>query len=143
MSRDYPAHPLPAALAAVVRDRRLLLVQRAREALPRRWGLPGGLIETGESVLAAARRELAEETGLDAFPESVADTFELIERDGDGAVRSHFLLLVVRCRWLSGEAAAASDACAADWFDRAAIAALPHAHDHLPRLADALLGELR
>ena len=140
MKREYPDHPLPAALAAVVRDGRLALVQRDKEAPPRRWGLPGGLIEPGESPAQAAVRELREETGLAAEGGSVIDSFDMIARDESGRVRSHYLILVVRCRWLAGDGAAASDAAAFGWFDRAGVAALGHVHDALPRLADHLLG---
>lgn len=140
MMREYLDHPLPAALAAVIHDGRLALVQRDKEAPPRRWGLPGGVIEAGESPARAAVRELAEETGLAARAETVIDHFDMIARDADGRVRSHYLILVVRCHWLGGVGAAASDACAFGWFDRAAIAGLAHVHDALPRLADRLLG---
>jgi ADP-ribose pyrophosphatase YjhB (NUDIX family) len=139
MSRDYPSHPLPAALAALVRDGRLLLVQRAKEVPPRRWGLPGGLIELGETPGQAAQRELHEETGITAEAQEVFDVFDVVESDGDGRIRTHYIALVVRCRWLAGDAAAASDAARAGWFGLGDIAGL-HAHPHLPRLAALLLG---
>lgn len=138
MSRDYPAHPLPGVLAAVPRDGRLLLVQRAKETPPRRWGLPGGLIELGESPLGAALRELAEETGVVAEAERVIDVFDMILPDDLGRIRSHFLLVVVLCRWISGEGEAASDAAAAGWFSADEIARL-FCHSQLPRLAGMVL----
>jgi len=140
MNRDYPSHPLPAILAALVRDGHLALVQRDKESLPRRWGLPGGLIELGESPAQAAERELFEETGIRARGGNILDTFDMVVRDDHGLVRNHFLILVVECRWLAGDGAAASDACAFGWFDRPAIAGLDHVHDALPRLADRMLG---
>lgn len=140
MSRDYPSHPLPAILAALVKDGRLALVQRDKEMPPRRWGLPGGLIELGESPAQAAERELSEETGISAQAGKVIDSFDMVVRDDRGQIRNHYLILVVECRWLAGAGAAASDACAFGWFDRAAIAELDHVHDALPRLADRLLG---
>jgi 8-oxo-dGTP diphosphatase len=41
----------------------VLLQRRADNGL---WGLPGGILEPGEDILACARRELCEETGLQA-----------------------------------------------------------------------------
>jgi len=42
----------------------VLLVKRRRAPYAGRWALPGGFKEPDETLLAAARRELAEETGL-------------------------------------------------------------------------------
>jgi ADP-ribose pyrophosphatase YjhB (NUDIX family) len=51
------------SVSAVIFDRRgrLLLQQRSDGG---QWGLPGGSVETGESVRAAVIREVREETGL-------------------------------------------------------------------------------
>jgi len=53
--------PLAGAEAAVVREGRLLFIRRGDDGL---WALPGGLVEVGETLAEAARRELQEETGL-------------------------------------------------------------------------------
>ena len=119
--------PIAAAIAAVVRDGHLLLVRRSHRPDAGRWGFPGGKIEPGETVMAAALRELAEETGVDAVAAEVLTAVDVIRRDG--AVLHHYVLIAVLCRWRSGEGVAASDAHEAGWFDLAAIAALDKSPD--------------
>lgn len=62
--------------SAVVRDAdgRVLLQHRAdfREAW---WGLPGGLLEPGETIGQCARREVAEETGLIVEPARLSGVY--------------------------------------------------------------------
>jgi 8-oxo-dGTP diphosphatase len=60
---------------AVVRDDsgRLLLIRRAHEPARDTWSLPGGRVETGETLAQAAAREVLEETGLEvAVGEAIA-----------------------------------------------------------------------
>lgn len=60
-----------------------MIATRART----RWGLPKGLVAKGESSEAAALREVAEETGLEARIVRRLDTIEYFYRAGDALVR--------------------------------------------------------
>ena len=63
-----PMYPR-AAVGVVCRcakTHKVALVQRGTPPNRGQWSLPGGRIELGEQTLAAAARELSEETGLDA-----------------------------------------------------------------------------
>jgi 8-oxo-dGTP diphosphatase len=141
MSREYPTHPLPGVLALVERDGSLLMVRRAKEPDRGKWGFPGGLVEVGETLAQAALRELAEETGLAAEAKGVVDVFEVISPDGQGRIRYHYVLNVVRCMAPEGEPVAADDAEATGWFTLAEIEGgeLP-VSVNAPRLARMVLG---
>lgn len=128
MTDAAPARlPVAAAIAVVVRGDRLLLVRRSHRPDAGRWGFPGGKIEPGETVVAAALRELGEETGVAADPVEVLTAVDVIRRDGD--TLHHYVLVAVLCRWRGGEGVPASDAHEAAWFDIAAIAGLPKSPD--------------
>ncbi len=61
-------HALVDVRVAALRDDAILLLQRCDELFPGYWNLPGGHARPGEDALAAAVRELQEETGLVALP---------------------------------------------------------------------------
>ncbi len=62
--RSYPARPIVGIGVVVLRANTVLLIRRGRPPAEGSWSLPGGAQELGETAEAAARRELAEETGL-------------------------------------------------------------------------------
>ncbi len=94
----------------------VLLVQRSKQPDAGLWGFPGGHVEWGETVLHAAQRELREETSIIAEPRHFLDNLELLRRDAQGTVLSHYLLVGVSCAYLSGEPVAGDDARDARWF---------------------------
>ena len=114
-NRPCPSRFITAVLAVVVREDQVLLVQSANPPNVGLWGFPGGKVEFGETLLAAAERELLGETGVRAAADRVftaVDTYDLWE----GHIRQHFVLIAVRCHWLGDEPSAADDALDARWF---------------------------
>lgn len=117
--------PRAGASAAVFRDGRVLLAQRSKPPLTGLWSLPGGHIEPGETAEAAARRELAEETGIEAELKGIAEEADVILRHDDGTPRAHYVITVFYGVWLDGEARAGSDCQAVQWAGPDALDALP------------------
>ncbi|EAV44583.1 ADP-ribose pyrophosphatase [Roseibium aggregatum IAM 12614] len=116
MSRFYPETPRASVSVLCHRDGRALLVKRGRPPFKDHWSLPGGVIELGETLQEAAARELFEETGVTAELGEPVETFDSIQRDDDGHVATHFILTVFCGPYVSGDAVAADDAAALDWF---------------------------
>ncbi|MET0429313.1 MAG: NUDIX hydrolase [Microvirga sp.] len=116
-----PPLPIPAVIAVVVREDQVLLVRRANPPDAGLWGFPGGKIAFGETVAAAALRELAEETTVSAEAGDVMTSLDVFEAGPDGALHRHFILIAVLCRWSAGEPLAGDDALEAAWFGLDAI----------------------
>jgi 8-oxo-dGTP diphosphatase len=62
--RHYPDAPRPAVGAVVFKGDAVLLVQRANPPSRGMWAIPGGRVRLGETLQAAAEREILEETGV-------------------------------------------------------------------------------
>lgn len=116
--RRYPKHPLIGVGALILNRDRILMAQRGKEPLKGWWSLPGGLVETGESLETAVRREVREETGLEIRPAGVVEIFERIMRDARGAPEYHYVLVDYLCRVTGGELRAGDDVCAVEWTRR-------------------------
>ena len=127
--RRYPDAPLVGVAAAVFDAAgRVLLVQRGRPPRTGSWGLPGGLLELGETLAAGAQREVLEECGVETAIGDIAGVFEPVTRDEAGRIEYHYVVVDFWARWISGEAQASDDAAAVVWT---AIDALD-AYDLLP-----------
>ncbi|MGQ4648273.1 NUDIX domain-containing protein [Lyngbya aestuarii] len=56
-------HPVTGtSIVPILPDGRIVLVRRCDDG---KWGLPGGIVNWGQDIPTTARRELAEETGLE------------------------------------------------------------------------------
>lgn len=124
-------------VAAVVhRGDRFLLIRRGKLPSLGLWAFPGGSIEGGEAIVTAARRELAEETGVTAAEPRVLAAVDVISPP-DAPQPYHFVLVPVLMRWMAGEPIAADDAAAAGWFTVEAMQSLETVATLWPVLADA------
>ncbi|HRK19655.1 MAG TPA: NUDIX hydrolase [Hyphomicrobiaceae bacterium] len=86
--------PKAAVSTVVVYRSRVLLVERGKGAPRGLWSFPGGHVEPGETVRDAAKREVAEETGLDIEITGIAGVRDVIYRHTDGSLRLHYVLNV-------------------------------------------------
>jgi 8-oxo-dGTP diphosphatase len=123
--RIYPALPIIAVSAAIIRDGKVLIVRRApRGPAGGLYTLPGGGVEIGETLTEAVMREIREETALTIKPVALAGYREAIGRDDDGRIRRHFVILPFAARWIAGEPVLNDELSEAAWLEPAAVAGL-------------------
>lgn len=114
----------------------IVLVRRRNE--PRGWALPGGFVDYGESVEAAALREAREETGLDVTLHELLGVYSRPDRDP----RQHTISTVfIATTEAAGHIQGGDDAAEARFFPLDSLPALvfDHAeivHDFVVRHAD-------
>jgi ADP-ribose pyrophosphatase YjhB (NUDIX family) len=99
----------------------ILLVERGGKPLKGYWSLPGGLVEPGERLEEAVRREVREETGLEIEPTRMFEIFERIMRDAQGRVEYHYVLTDYVCKVIGGKLRAGDDVSRAEWARRSEL----------------------
>lgn len=113
--REYPSAPLLGVGAVIVDGSRFLLVQRGRPPAQGKWSIPGGLVQVGEPVEDAVRREVAEECGLEVYLHGLVGMVDRIVRDPTGRVQYHYVLLDFLATPAAGTPRAGSDAGDLRW----------------------------
>lgn len=101
--RAYPNRPILAVSAAIIRDDRVFIARRARGPALGVWTMPGGMVEAGETLSEALKRELMEETSMMIEPVALAGHREVVVRDKDGKVSRHFVIMCFASRLIGGE----------------------------------------
>ena len=117
--REYPERPVVGVGGVVICDGRALLVRRGKAPLLGEWSIPGGMLETGETIVEGVRRELMEETGVEVRVGELIEVFERISRDAEGKAQFHYVVLDYFCEPVQGEACAGSDAAEIAWVAEA------------------------
>jgi len=109
--------PKAAAGAVVLEEGKVLLVKRKYPPQKGKWAIPGGLVKLGETLQEAAERETLEETGLIIKAKEPVHTFDLIERDSDGKILFHYVIIDLLAEYVEGEIRPADDVSDAGWFN--------------------------
>lgn len=115
MKREYPDRPIVGVGAVIVHQGKVLLARRGAPPLQGEWSLPGGVVELGETLRAAAEREALEETGLIVEAGEVLEVFDRIIPGDDNRPQYHYVLVDFLCRVSGGELRAGGDAAEVAW----------------------------
>jgi ADP-ribose pyrophosphatase len=125
MSHTYPENPQSAVGAIVVKDEKILLVKRGRPPGEGLWAIPGGSVKLGETLQEAAEREVKEETGVTVRAGRPVYSFDLIERDDEGRIRFHYIIVDLVADYVGGDPNPMDDASQARWVTLEELDELP------------------
>ncbi|MEM2896168.1 MAG: NUDIX hydrolase [Candidatus Bathyarchaeia archaeon] len=116
MQREYPKHPLVGVGAVIKKKGYVLLVKRRYDPGKGLWSIPGGLVELGETVQEAVKREVREETGLEVEVIKLIDVVDNIIKDDQKKVKFHYVLIDFLVSVKGGKCKPTSNASEIKWF---------------------------
>lgn len=115
-SGKIPVHFVSAA-GIVFKQDKVLLIHSPR----RGWEFPGGIVEQGEAILDGLKREILEESGIEAEPEYLTGIYQNVAfKKGYGPLEGMTLptavSMVFRCRYVGGKETISDECLEAGWF---------------------------
>jgi 8-oxo-dGTP diphosphatase len=135
--REYPESPVVGVGAVVIKDGKVLLVKRGVDPKKGLWAIPGGSLKLGETLQEGAEREIMEETGIIIRAKEPVYSFDFFERDGDGRIRFHYVIVDMMADYIGGEVQGADDALEARWVSQDELKYLEVSRNTL-KILDAL-----
>ncbi|MBT8419663.1 MAG: NUDIX hydrolase [Gammaproteobacteria bacterium] len=134
MSHSYPTEPIVAVGAVVFKGESVLLIRRGQPPNQDLWAVPGGCIRLGETLQAAAEREIWEETGIRIRARHPIYIFDVVDKDEQGRIRYHYVITDLLADYLSGSPRAGDDALEARWVTPEEIDSLPMSEETMKLL---------
>jgi 8-oxo-dGTP diphosphatase len=116
--REYPDRPVVGVGAVVMKEGKVLLVKRGIDPSKGLWAIPGGSLKLGETLQAGAEREIMEETAITIKAKDPVYSFDFFERDDDGRVRFHYVIVDMIADYITGEVQGGDDALEARWVSQ-------------------------
>jgi 8-oxo-dGTP diphosphatase len=120
MRRKFPRQPIVGVGAVIIHHDSVLLIQRGTPPMLGEWTLPGGMVELGETLQDAVKREIREETNLEIQVGPLLELFERIEQDGDRTAYHYVIADFLACK-MKGRLKASSDVRAARFVPRSEL----------------------
>ena len=115
--RRYPPIPI-VSVGVLLYDKetnKILLIKRASEPGKGKYSIPGGVVELGEKLIDAAKREVMEEVSIQCRILGIIHIDEIIIRDEEDKIKWHYVLIDLLAEPLSKNITPASDAEDALW----------------------------
>lgn len=122
----------PKADIIIEKENKIVLIRRKNEPFKGKFAIPGGAVENGETVEAAAVREAEEETSLKVKLKEILGVYSEPKRDP----RHHSIAIVFIAEPIRGELKANTDAEEAKWFELKEINFEELAFDHKKIIED-------
>jgi mutator protein MutT len=117
MDREFAGHPLVGVGGIILNDGKVLLVRRGKQPGYGKWSIPGGMVELGETLQEAMKREVREECGIEIELADVVAVLERIIPHQERGIHYHYVLIDFLGYWRSGELQPSSDILEARWAD--------------------------
>jgi ADP-ribose pyrophosphatase len=112
----YPERPVPAVAALVIKEEKVLMVQRGNPPAENLWALPGGKVRLAETMAQAVEREVLEETGIKVRAGEPILAIDAIYRDEKDALLFHYVIVYYRAVFISGGITPGDDVRDARWL---------------------------